>query len=494
MKDFWNSFFDLGNLWYWSIGLIIVFPIIILLLNEIGYFVRRRDQNLVKPIRTIKTLIVPLIALVVLLLNIFDFGKDAISVKILQTIIWVLAINVGLDIISNLFLKQGKNGKGSNIPQLFLDIFRVFLVLLGGTIVLSSVWNIELGGLVTALGLGSFVLGLALQDTLGNLFSGIALVYEKPFVVGDYIKVEDRYGQVIEMNWRAVHILTREKELIIIPHLMVGQNVIMNFSKPSLIHILKTNVSFSYDNPPNQVKEALLETCLNTPEILHDPEPEVKTVEYSDSGITYEIEFAIDGFERHEEITDELMTRIWYTAQRHHLKIPFAQMTIHNAKEELTPVQAHDLILRDTLRKLPSYLQIDIEKSRNLETGSQIQFYGKNEVIIRQGDHTGSLYVILEGSVELFIETARGEKLVINTIHQGDFFGEVALLSSRTSSMTVVALSDIKIMLIKPSEVLEMVSRNPKLAHQMDEVMDVRRKTREKHLEKKKKPSPKANK
>ncbi|MFS4491422.1 mechanosensitive ion channel domain-containing protein [Maribacter sp. 2308TA10-17] len=482
MTDLWNSFLELGNLWYWAVGLIVIFPIIMLILNEVGYFAGNRDTRLIKPIKTVKSFIIPLIALVILLVQVLDFDRASVTIKVLQTLIWVLVINVGLDLITNLFFSGKKDGSGK-VPQLFLDIFRVFLVLLGGAIVLSYVWDVELGGLITALGLGSFVLGLALQDTLGNLFSGISLVYEKPFEVGDYIKVEEERGRVVEMNWRAVHILTREEELIVIPHQKVAQNVIMNFSKPNRTFIIRAEVRFSYQDPPNRVKEALMETCLGTPDILHDPAPEIKTIDYSPSGIVYEIEFAIDGFRYHEEITDDLMSRVWYTAQRYQLTIPYPQLTLHQADNKPSVAQQHDEMLADTINELPNYFPIEKEKSQDLMDGSKILYFGKNETILNQGDPTGSLYVILEGEVILSAKGEAGKDVIINTIHKGDFFGEVALLSSRTSSMTARAKSDIKVMLIMPSEVMEMVSKNPKMAFQMDEVMDNRRSSLEKQLE-----------
>ena len=477
-------FNNIDSVWYWGMGLIILFPIITLLLNEVGYKMGRRDETLIKPIHTFKNFVLPLVTLVVLLIYVLRVDRNALSIKVLETIIWVLIINAGLAFVNRFFFKSAKKGTWrGNVPQLFLDIFRVFLVLFGGAIVLSQVWNVELGGLVTALGLGSFVLGLALQDTLGNLFSGIALVYEKPFAVGDWIKVEEDYGEVIEMNWRAVRIRTREGQLIVIPHLMIGQGVIINFSKPTRVHVIKLNVSFSYNDPPNKVKEALKETCLNTPDILHIPEPEIKVNEYGNSSIIYEVEFAIADFQFHEEITDDFMTRIWYTAKRYHLTIPFPQLTVHRADNKNAPAQEREKILAQTVEQLPQFLPIEKENTKELMDGSLIQYYGKNEIIFQQGDPTGSLYIILEGDLALSVKGMDGTKVLVNMLHKGDFFGEVALLSGRTSSMTATAVTDIRVLKIMTQEVMDMVSRNPRLAFQLDEVMDMRRKQSEKHLE-----------
>ncbi len=483
MEDLFIWWQSLDAFWYWGLGLIFIFPLVLLFVNELGYSLNRKDEELARPIKTITNFVIPLIGLVVLLIKVLDFEDDAISIRVLETIIWVLVINAGLALGNRFFFESAdKTTWRGKIPQLFLDIFRVLLVLTGGAIVLSYVWNVELGGLATALGLGSFVLGLALQDTLGNLFSGIALVYEKPFTEGDWIKVEDEFGQVTEMNWRAVRIVTREGKMIVFPHLMIGQGMIVNFSQPTKVHIIKLELAFSYEDPPNKVKKAILQTCLSTPDILHNPAPEVKTQEYGESSIKYEVEFGIADFRFHEEITDDFMTRVWYTAKRHHLHIPFPQLTLHRAEKRKRPEDDLDNQLDTGLERLPSFLDIEAAHINDLKDGSTVLHYGKDEVIFRQGDPTGNLFVILDGEVTLSSKGQNGQNVIVNTLHAGDFFGEVAILSSRKSSMTAEAATDIRIILIETNEVMDMVSKNPKLAFQLDEVMDLRRNSIHKNL------------
>lgn len=487
MGDLLTWWQALDSFWYWGLGLILIFPVILLVINEFGSSLRRKDEELARPLRTIRNFVIPLTGLVVLLTQILDYDAESISIRVLETLIWVLLINAGLALV-NRFLFEGadKSSWRGKVPQLFLDIFRVLLVLTGGAIVLSYVWNVELGGLATALGLGSFVLGLALQDTLGNLFSGIALVYEKPFTVGDWIKVGDDFGKVTEMNWRAVRIVTREGQMIVFPHLMIGQGMIVNFSQPTRVHVIKLEIGFSYEDPPNKVKEALAETCLSTPNILHDPAPEIKTQEYADSSIVYEVEFAIPDFQFHEEITDDFMTRVWYTAKRHHLHIPFPQLTLHKAEQRSRPIDESKRLLESSLERLPSFLEIEENHVEHIKDGSSVLFYGKDEIVFRQGDPTGNLFILLDGEVTLYSKGQNGLDVIVNRLHQGDFFGEVALLSSRTSSMTAEASTDIRVMLINSDEVLNIVSKNPKFAFQLDEVMDLRRNLISKNLKEKK--------
>ena len=469
------DFFE-NNWFVYGILLMIGIPLFIVVINEVTYWAKKKNTQISSPLNTFKNIILPLIAVSIVFTQVLEYPRSSTVMKLLETFIWVLVINALLALVNVIFFSgQGSKKNKTKVPQLFLDIFRVVMVLFGAAIVLSMVWGADLGGLVTALGLGSFVIGLALQDTLGNLFSGIALVYEKPFSEGDYIEVEGQLGRVIEMNWRAIRMETREKELIVIPHLVIGQGTIKNFSRPTSIHIMKTEIGFSHQNPPNKVKEALLKTCYATPGILHTPEPEVKTNEFQESKVVYEVEFAIDDFKDHEEIMDDFMSRVWYTSRRHNLVMPMSQMMVHNAHQMIDKDQHKLNQLERSLKKLPQMLPIEKSNVNELMDGSEIQFFGKGEKVIRQGDLTGALYVIMDGKAILEITTENNETLVIGKLEQGDFFGEITVFTEKFSSFSVTAQEDLKVITVSQNEVLEMVELNPKLAEHLDEMMDARR-------------------
>jgi len=164
---------------FWAVVIGVLTPLAIVILNELLFRTNKNYKQLEKPINAIKNIIVPFGAAMIVLVQVLDVQRDNTLVKVLETALWTFVINALIAIANALyFSKDGEEGQSRKIPQLFLDISRVALVLVGIAIVLSSVWGADLSGLATALGLGSFVLGLALQDTLGNLFSGIALVYE----------------------------------------------------------------------------------------------------------------------------------------------------------------------------------------------------------------------------------------------------------------------------------------------------------------------------
>jgi small-conductance mechanosensitive channel len=467
--------------WFlWALALIIAVPIIILLLNETLHAVQLKKPMLVTPVKQIKNIVLPMFATIFLTVHVINLSGDSWFIKTITTIAWMLLINAVLTIINTvLFESAGDDTWQSRVPKLFLDLFRVLLVIVSGAIILSSVWGANLSNLATALGLGSFVLGLALQDTLGNLFSGIALYYEKPFKVGDNIKIGEYAGKIIEMNWRAVRLLTREEEMIVVPHLVIAKDPIINFSFPTTYYVHKKKVGFSYSAPPNLVK-SVLEKCLNnTPGILDFPSPSAKTCDFKDSSIEYELEFAVNEFILHEEITSDLVTRIWYAAKRNNLEMPFPQLVYQPAIVPETLEQRLEKVLQD----LPSIIPIDRKKIKDLSDGVYLEFYGKDEVILKEYEVNELLYIIIEGEAEQYTQDTEGEKVHLLHLKKGDFFGESALLGSRPNPTSVRAHSDLEVLVILPVEIIEMLEKNPSLAIQLDGILESRRNLKDRAMQ-----------
>ena len=452
---------------------IVATPLVLVGLNELIRHFGRRDTALVAPLRTVRDLVLPLVAGLFIVTQVFDVPRSQTVIRVLETCLWILIINAAVTIINRLFFAEGGTRRAQRVPQLFLDIFRVVVVLVGVAIVISTVWGADLGNLVTALGLGSFVIGLALQDTLGNLFSGIALVYERPFAVGDMIEVHGKKGRVVEMNWRAVRIVTRTERMIVIPHLVIGQSEITNYSQPVRYHRTELILGFSYNDPPNRVKEVLYQTCKSTPGVLDVFDPEVKTVEYNSSSIDYEVEFAIESPYHEEVIRDRFMSRIWYTAYRAGLEIPFPQHVLHRAGEVQSVESAKRSELDDALAQLPHILELDEAAIREVERQTEIRHYGRGETIVQQGDATGALYVLLSGEASVVQQTQPGgEAKEILLLSPRDFFGRVSLFEEFRSSVSIRATRDLTLVRLQPEAVRQLVRRYPAFAGQVEEMME----------------------
>ena len=146
-------------------------------------------------------------------------------------------LNAALAFLNLMLFNPSRAASGRvRIPKLLLDILRFFFVVCGAAVIISTIWGVNLGSLVTALGVGSVVIGLALQDTLGSLFSGIALVSARHFRVGDWVRFGNDEGPVLSQNWRTVTIKTRSGDALVMPNGVIARAPLTVLGKRRLGH------------------------------------------------------------------------------------------------------------------------------------------------------------------------------------------------------------------------------------------------------------------
>ena len=188
-----------------------------------------------------------------------------------------------MGVINNLVFESALPGTWqSKVPTLLRDLLRVLLVAIGLAMVYSFVWGREIGGAIAALGVTSLIVGLALQEPLGNLFSGLVLLMERPFEVGETIEVGSVSGVVKEVNWRSAHIEALGGATQVVPNSTLNRETILNFSRPRPVRMELIDVGFSFQDPPYKVRQALLEMLMQTEGVLKKPKPIVATLSYED--------------------------------------------------------------------------------------------------------------------------------------------------------------------------------------------------------------------
>lgn len=364
----------------------------------------------------------------------------------------------------------------TRVPKLLIDLVRLFVVLLGAAIVLATVWNADLAGLVTALGVSSIVIGLALQDTLGSVMSGIALLFEQPFSVGDWLQVGDMVGQVIDINWRSVRLQTFEHEMVIIPHKLISSDVIRNFSRPRRIHAERIQIGFSYGDPPNLAKLVLRTTALETEGILAQPAPQIFTLSYDDFAVTYEVKFFIEDYGDLEEIRDRFMSRVWYAAQRNSLTIPFPIRTLYHFHGPTAAAQGSSKKMADSLQSVPAFVPLDPTASfESLSQSISLQHFGTGEQVVRQGSPNDALYIVISGQAVMTLQDRSGQDHEVLRLKVGEFFGEMTLFSGEASPTSIVAKEDLEVMLLPAPVVNQMIERQPSFAREISRILELRR-------------------
>lgn len=466
----------------WSIVLVITFPLSTLILGEIIHRLKQKGHPIASTLRLVRNLIFPVLALLLFMQYVLQIAEDTRVIKSTETLLWICIIHTALSLLNAVLFEQAEADTWrSRVPKLFIDLSRLVLILFGTAIVLATVWNLDLAGLATALGVSSIVLGLALQDTLGSVTSGIALLFERPFSVGDWLKIGDHIGQVIDINWRAVRLITLEREMLVIPHKVIGGEIIRNFSQPQGLHAERIHLGFSYNDPPNLTKQVLTQTARMTQGVLPLPEPQVFTLSYGDSSINYEVKFFIENYGDLEVIRDRFMTRVWYAAQRNHLSIPFPIRTLYHFNGPTVQKQHSTQKFNQGLQSIPAFVPIGkglvqppLSELSNSE-GLLLQHFGRGENVVQQGHASDSLYIIVSGQATMSTIDPWGQEKTILNLKSGEFFGVTTLFSDEPSTVTVTADQDLEVMLIPGPIVHQMIDRQPSFARELSQILEIRR-------------------
>ena len=208
------------------------------------------------------------------------------------------------------------------VPRLLRDLLRVLLVAIAAALAYSFIWDREIQGALAALGVTSIVVGLALQEPLGNLFSGLMLLMERPFEVGDVIEVGGVSGTVKEINWRSAHIEALGGMIQVVPNSTLNKETIQNWSRPLPIRMEMIELRFSFDDPPNKVCQALFDVAKSTEGVLQSPKPIAATIGYGNNAVNYRLIWRVPE-EKRWAVRHDLITRIWYMARRQGLTMPY---------------------------------------------------------------------------------------------------------------------------------------------------------------------------
>lgn len=258
----------LASSWfYWAIGVAVGLPVLVVTLTEVQHTLAHRHSPLIRPITLIRNYILPLGALLLLLVKGSDVSPDATPVRVISTglafVVLILLLS-GLNV--TLFHGAPEGSWRNRIPTIFLDVARFVLIALGLALILSYIWGANVGGLFTALGVTSIVLGLALQNSVGQVISGLLLLFEQPFELGDWIDTPSARGRVVEVNWRATHIDTGSG-LQVMPNSVLAGASFTNLSRPAGAFATSVTTTFATDDPPDEVCAMLVRVAATLPQL-----------------------------------------------------------------------------------------------------------------------------------------------------------------------------------------------------------------------------------
>ncbi len=367
----------------------------------------------------------------------------------------------------------------NHVAGIFRDIVQVGIYLIAAGVVLREA-GVETGNLFTTSALLTAVVGLSLQDTLGNLFAGLAIQAQQPFRVGDWIQFDDdtdHIGEVVEINWRATRILTIDRIEVTVPNNTLAKAAIRNYSRPMAQVRRKATVIAPYEAPPARVHRLMRQAVVEVEGVIDDPSPDIQTIEFGERGVEYRVRYYIEAFDEREVIDSRVRDRLWYALRRARLQIPPPQRSVtlieHTAASAQAKHHAQVVDVERAIEGIPLFAALPDELLHEVAMHTERRLYAPGEVVIQEGDHGEELFVVERGQLDVLIDTHDGMQHVAS-LRAGDFFGENSLMTGEKRSATVRTNGESCLLVVSKESLQPVMEATPEIAQQISAVLAAR--------------------
>ena len=362
------------------------------------------------------------------------------------------------------------------IPHFLREVIGGLIFLIALLFVLSSGYHAEaqLKGLLAGSGIVAIILGFAGQSFFAGIIAGVSIQINRPYKVGDWLQVGERFAEVMEINWRSTRLRTNDAIYLDIPNNEMVSHAIVNLHYPTQVHAMRIRVGVEYKNPPNRVKDALFRAASSAEGVLAEPKVKIFLVDFADSAVIYEIKFYMGNHARINEINDAVRTNVWYELKRQRITIPFPIRTLHVERRAARTVQEDQEEARTILRDEPLFECLSDAQIDDLVKDARLNHFGRGERVIQEGAEGDSMFVLLRGAAQVSV-SKNGSSIPVASLGAGDCFGEMSLLTGERRTATVRAESDCYVMEISKPVMAEVIRDSPDCLERLSELLAKRK-------------------
>ena len=337
-----------------------------------------------------------------------------------------------------------------DVPRIVQDVVAATAYLVAGLFLLSA-WGVNLGGLIATSAVLTAVIGFSLQDTLGNLMSGMTLQMERSIRPGDWVKIGDITGRVLEMRWRQTTLETRDWESVIVPNSYMAKNLFLVLGRRHGEPLqLRRSVHFQVDYRFNaadvirNVEEALRRAPIAA--VAAKPAPDCVLTDMRGSFYSFAVRYFSVDLNRDDPVDSLVRTRILTALERANIPLTPPGHAVFLTNEDDARRQrkasARGQSRQDVLRHTELFRNLEDDDIHRLSDGLRYTPFSAGEVLTRQGTEGHDLYFIQSGRVAVRISAGSREEEVAQ-LSAGAFFGERSLMTGEKRSATTVALTDV---------------------------------------------------
>jgi len=371
----------------------------------------------------------------------FFAGDDRDRERLLKVLLFLACVPLtlfavrGIDLLAfDVVVSRRRNVPA---PLLLREIVSILLYAIAFSSAMTLIFERSVTGFLATGTVVAAVLGLALQETLGNLFAGIALHLEDSFSPGDVIRTGEQFGIVEAVRWRGTWLRTFNNNLIIVPNSMLARERLEVYPRNNFnARVLQLNVD--YHAAPATVIDVLTQAASHVDGVVQEMPCFARLAAFGDSSITYEIKYFTADYSMRDRIDADIRKAVWYALRRNGIPLGLPIRAMHRYEEPSQRLHPEPEEIRRRLAGVDILSPIAPEIQQAIADAARVHIYSKGETIIRRDTEGDSMFIIHHGSVSVRVDGAE-----VAQLEPGDFFGEMALLTGEHRTADVIALTDV---------------------------------------------------
>jgi small-conductance mechanosensitive channel len=403
------------------------------------------------------------------------------SVETIISTIKLILLGIGgyllVRALNFLFFALAFQLKRFDAPTLVRNIFTIIAFTIFFLITFTILFpDANIGALFTTSAIFGVILGLALQDTLGNFFAGISLQADRPFQVGDAITVgaQRHTGVVEEISWRAIKIRTFTNHVVLIANSTAAKEPIEVYPRDNL-NARTVFFNTLYTDSPAKTIHVVREAVREADNVSHKITPVVRIRNLGDHGVDYEVKYWLEDYAKYNDTDALIRQRIWYAFRRAGLNFAYPTRTLYVERHAKAPLRDGDGgAIVERLSAVDLFAPLSVEETGMLAQAAVRHVFAPGELVIRAGDPGASMFVVHNGRVRVQVND-NGRPRTVATLNEGDFFGEMALFTGEPRTANVVALEETEVLEIGHAAMKRIFDNNPDLVESLSFIMAERR-------------------
>jgi small-conductance mechanosensitive channel/CRP-like cAMP-binding protein len=361
--------------------------------------------------------------------------------------------------------------------KLLQDLLAGLIYLAAAFAIIAYVFDQRIQGLLATSGVIAIILGLALQSSLGDVFSGIVLSFSRPYLPGDWIRIDGgAEGRVLEMNWRATHILTGRRDLAIVPNSSIAKSNIVNVSSPSGLHGVTVTVQLDPKAPPSVGVDILKKAILNCRLIVSEPSPTVIvksiTAGYTEFDMTFFVEQLASSTNAQNQLFDVIFRHLAVSG----ISLASSQNQPDPGRQDEKPGLSGTAA--ETLLELVDiFAPLTTRERSAIAAKLKPASYDEGDTLLEVGTALKSLFIVGTGVLSVTrIDEIEGE-IELERLGPGDHYGEIGMLTGAPSFARITALTHAMVYELAKEELAPILEARPQVAHELSRVLARRQAT-----------------